>query len=289
MRTVFVHPRHVYDSYVDYKRLIEVAGFESCYPDEVRLDETATTYIVSPINGEYYGWVDWPRVGARGRTAKLVHWNLERPDATTELGVHASITGAVSHAHALNFDEVWFSDRYFASLDARSRFVVFGSDHRLRADAGDSASGDPLYDVCHLSYVHGRRDHVHKLLERAGLRIAPEAWGFRDKAIQLLRSRMLYNVHQFTPLRPYTPIRFALVAAYGCPIFTETTTDPHPLERNASILESSYEDFVPSLLMALSRPDLRDAGLKAQHTLCDVHPFRDCVMHAVDQLWSHPR
>src|SRR4051812_7712427 len=59
---IFAHPRWDYQSYADYKKLIDLSGFKSCYMDEMDL-ESDNTYIFSTPDTHWMG--GWPDAKCR--------------------------------------------------------------------------------------------------------------------------------------------------------------------------------------------------------------------------------
>jgi len=76
---VFIRTRHVYDSYQDLFRLVELSGFPIIYADEFDYSEYGV-FITAPWNG------DWEQHLAnhihKERKSHLILWNLERPSAS---------------------------------------------------------------------------------------------------------------------------------------------------------------------------------------------------------------
>jgi len=269
---ILAYPAHAYDSYTDFRRLVELAGFEAVTFDRIDPDRPGATYIVSPINRTL------PRWSGR-RAAKFVYWNLERPDVDTVpfwdlpgLGIHASADSV-----ATQFDEIWVSDRFLAGLDARYRYVTLASDARL-------ADGEPqelAYDLCHLSYVWGRRSGPIGQLE-ASYKVGPNGWG-RERAKTLRSSRMIVNIHQ-TPSAVMEPLRFALAAAYHLPVISEHMSDPHPLRANVHFVSRQLEAIGSAVHEMLQFPqELKEFGERLHRELCVIRTFKSEVLKAIGE------
>ena len=143
---VFVRTRHEYGSYQDYWRMVELAGFPTCYSDE--LDPASdNTYIVTVRNGE--NEQGWP--GAR---AHIIHWNIEYH---VEYGPWAGVA------------ETWSPDAWHAEKIG-ARYVPMGGDARL--NDGTNGAG-PTYDVAYLGYMIPRRTDVLTGLQGYGLAVSP--------------------------------------------------------------------------------------------------------------------
>ena len=83
MNTIFAKTRYVYDSYTDYWRLVELSGFPICYVDEMDVYNPANIYIISPMNGEIY---DFMNIARRvDHISTLYQWNLERPGGSGDI------------------------------------------------------------------------------------------------------------------------------------------------------------------------------------------------------------
>lgn len=267
MRLLFARTRHAYDSYRDFWRLVELSGFETCHVDEIDLAQQAL-YIVTPVNGEHRPHLASQR--DRPRRARVAWWNLERPDAEGSLPLAEVLDEARGFA-----DDVWVSDRYYAAMDPRLRHVVLGSDARL---APDPTPRPVAYDYTHQSYAVGRREAVYGPLRAAGLREGPSGW-FEARDAVLRSSRLMLNVHQ-TPAPLGEPLRFAVAAAYGLPLVSETLADPYPLVRGTDFLEASPGDLVAAVRGALATPGLPRHGAALRARLCDEWTFRRGVEDA---------
>src|ERR1700678_4271845 len=102
---IFARTRHIYGSYTDFWKLVELSGFDTCYIDEIDIS-LENTYIFTPINGEYGAHILAQKNDPNKiRRAKLIWWNLER-----QLSVDNSTIDNI-------IDEIWVSDRYYATLN----------------------------------------------------------------------------------------------------------------------------------------------------------------------------
>lgn len=235
MKIVFVRTRHEYGSYRDYWSLVELAGFDTCYTEQMDLREKHF-YIVSPINGDFRPHIDHCRKNVPGsmpgeKRAKIAWWNLERPDTSGS----EPLTGVVDDV--LKYvDIAWTSDRYYETLDPRQQHVVMGSDARL---CKNFERRSIAYDYTHQSYVWGRREETYIRLRHDGFREGPNAW-FEERDAILKSSRVLVNIHQ-TPAPIGEPIRFAMGAAYKIPLISETLAGGYPLVAGVDYIEEPLE------------------------------------------------
>lgn len=252
---IFARTRHTYDSYGDFWRLVVAAGFDTCYVDEIDL-ASDNTYVFTPINGEVM-----PRLAAwKDRRCKIVWWNLERPEDETLPRSLAAVRGAV--------DAVWVSDRIYAAKHEALTYVQL---------AGYPGFGQPsserCYDVCHLSYVHGRRTPIVNSLLQRGMRIAPEAYGQAAQDRFVAQSHLMLNTHQYYGMWVVAPLRFAVAACYAIPIVSEPFTDP--IANELVIHQAPWSrlaDVIARLLTDLDR--LHEQGFRLHQRLCVDTDFR---------------
>lgn len=266
----FVRTRHVYDSYTDFWKLVELSGFLTVYVDEVRPSHDGV-FIVAPMNGEWRAHFDnWDH---EPRNAHLVLWNIERPSGSAgSVGQYAKANRELIYKRYI--DEVWVSDRRLAD-EASLRFVVLGSDEGL---------GEPgrkkKWQLCHMSYLTNRRQSIYKHFDKRV--VGPNCWPpERDKVLK--GSKFALNVHQ--DQHPFQePLRFALFAAYGLPIISETIYDSYPWS-DEFMVYSGYDGLVGKMRQVLGNDyeRWREMGLKARDRMCKEFRFKDMVEEAVEQ------
>ena len=251
MELVFARTRHRYDSYVDFWRLVEAAGFSTCFVDEIDFDADRT-YVFTPLNGEWQG--------RNYRRARIIWWNLERPQDDT-LG--DSLTKVASQV-----DAIWVSDRWYASRDDRFTYVQI---------AGHSSFGtrtdERNWDICPLSYLWGRRREAVDRLAMKGYKIAPDAWGRDGQDKFVASSWLMLNLHQYAGLNTVAPIRFAVAASYGIPIVSEPFND---VVAGDLIMTSSVINRLEVVIDRLfeKKHRLYQAGEELHHKLCVETDFR---------------
>ena len=274
---IFVRTRHVYDSYSDFWRLVELSDFRTCFVDEMDL-QAAQTYIVVPVNGEVRPHITHRRT-LGSQAARIIWWNLERPDAPLDFGGLRSVD--VGYAKVIDeileyVDEVWVSDFHYSELDRRMRLVPLGSDPDLCGGPRLSRK----YDVALMAAGVPRRDGVIYELKKAGLRVAPNAWGEeRDK---ILRSTpIMLNIHQHeNPLPISEPLRFALAAAYRMVLVSETIEHSYPLNQGQDFVHCPLPQIVDTVRTLSINPWGRALDLNLHNTLCVQYNFRRCVEEA---------
>jgi hypothetical protein len=276
---IFARTRYSYDSYSDFWTLVELSGFSTCFVDEIDL-QSENTYIVTPVNGELRPHITHRRTLGEQR-ARIIWWNLERPDSVNKMvpggwagAVRANLDDILKYV-----DEVWVSDRYYASYDPdRLRFVPLGSHAGL---ATHSRRSDFTYDVALMACMVPRREGIVHELKRRGLRIAPNAWGPERDWI-LAETAVMLNTHQHETWAPIgEPLRIALAAANCMCLVSERLGDPWPLESFLDFHEGPHTTaLLADLVLALRGVASHLAEVSARHlhhTLCVDHSFRACV------------
>lgn len=276
MDIVFVKTRYKYDSYTDFWKLVELAGFWTCYVDEVDVSKPRV-YILSPMNGEWDPHIN-NQLGLP-HNAHLVHWCLERPSGAGGLFNYGKSNRARLYQRTL--DDVWVSDRRMAS-ETMLRFVVLGSHYGL-----GEPSNMKMYDFCHMSYVTNRRAMVYN--QHDGKLIGPNRWPWDSapsRDIVLKQSRFALNIHQDSyPFQE--PLRWALFAAYGLPMLTEEVADAYPWSDEFCIFHP-YDGIHGRLaeMIGNNYDRWRDVGLRARDMMCEEFGFRKMVEAAVrESLW----
>lgn len=275
---IFARTRHVYDSYSDFWRLVELSGFPTCFVDEMDL-QAEHTYIVVPVNGELRPHITHRRTLGPQR-ARIIWWNLERPDAPLDFGGLRSADVGYDKVidEILEYvDEVWVSDEYYAALDRRMRFVPMGSHPDLCAGPRLPTT----YDVALMAAPVPRRDGVVHELKKAGLRVAPNAWG--EERDRILRSTaVMLSVHQHeNPLPIGEPLRFALAAAYRMVLLSEWIEKPWPLTPTDDFVRARLPALVETARALSSNPWSRVLDTNLHSTLCVQYTFRRCVENAM--------
>jgi len=260
---IFAKTRYNYDSYSDFWKLVELSGFDTCFVDEIDIAAQNTTYIITPINGEFRPHIKHHRDELKKPwNAKLIWWNLER---------HTTMDNVILDDIVDYVNDIWVSDRYYATLNKKFKFVVLGSHPDLRMNKDNISK---IYDYCHISYVYGRRDYIHYELKRHGLNIGPNGWGEeRDKILRA--SKLLINIHQ--DIHPISePLRFAICAAYSLPIISETIKDPYPLIQNKDIIITDYDGVITKTIEKYNS-DLSYMSNAIYDNLCIKNTFKISV------------
>jgi hypothetical protein len=274
MEIIFCKTRHVYDSYADYHKLVELSGFKSCFVDEIDFAKEIF-YIVSPINGEFRPHMAHmtQKVPSDQKKCKVAWWNLERPDSTD-----GNMTLSQCDDVIRLCDFTFVSDRYYQTLDNRMTYVMMAS----HAGLAESQPSNYLFDFCHLSYISHRRTHVIGPLIDAKYKIGPNSWG-KERDFVLTHSKSMLNIHQ-TPSPIGEPLRFALAAAYKIPLITETLSDPYPLTHGDDCLITDLKNLHANLKNWLHMAGLKNVGQNLHNRLCVETNFRKEVEETVKKL-----
>lgn len=274
MEIVFAQTEWRYTSYTDYKKLVELSGFKTCLVKEIDFSKPAV-YIISPANGELVPAIEAQRSRNIKKACKLVVWWLERPDCAKTEPANRPKQGLLEQVDEFYslVDEVWVSDRYLASLDARLKHVILGSHPGLR----EGFSVPPVYDFCHMSYVYGRRGDVFYPIAK-NWKVGKNGWG-KERSDVLNSSRAILNVHQ-TPIPIGEPLRFALAAAYKLPLITETLKDPWPLVKDFHFFSADASELGQTVKDALGKNDLARFGDRLHALLCEENTFEKHVRKA---------
>lgn len=255
-----------YRSYVDFFRLVELAGYPIIPLSQMDASDASKTYIVTPLNDE---WLNgWP-----GAKARIIHWELEwrwdwRADVNEPPGVA----------------EVWASDKLFA-ISIGAKYVPMGSDERLNEDypLGTAANTGKRYDVAQVSYQVPRRQAITQRLKAEGLSVAQNEnlWGLERSAV-LCQSKVMVHVHQHETAPGVAPLRWCLAATHKLPLITETIPD-RGIFGYSYLLMTSY-NFLPEFTAMVVRDSygrLQDFGLALHNLLCRDLTFRKSVEAAL--------
>ena len=266
----FVKTRHVYDSYVDMRTLVSLAGFETIYVDEVDTSQDGV-FIFITMNGEVEPHIN--NQFSKPRNAHLILWNIERPSGSAgSVGQYARRQRDLIYNRI--FDEVWVSDRRMAD-ETQLRFVILGSHPEL-----GQPSDDKKFAFCHMSYEVPRRTNIYKYFTPES--IGPNCWPpERDEILR--QSKFALNIHQ--DIHPFQePLRLSLFAAYGLPIISETILDMYPWS-DETMITARYDDLVGRLRTGLTEDyePYREMGLRARQRMTEEFEFSKMVKEAVSQ------
>ncbi len=267
----FVRTRHEYMSYMDFWRLVELSKFPTIYVDELDVSKDGV-YIVCPMNGEWRPHID--NQSDKLRNAHLILWNLERPSGSAgSVGQYAADNRELQAKR--HIDDIWHSDQRLAHETGQS-FIVLGSDERLAV----SGNSEKKYNFCHMSYMTDRRKRIYNGFPQET--IGQNCWPPERDDI-LRKSRFALNVHQDN--HPYQePLRFALFAAYGLPILSESIFESFPWG-DEFMITAGYDHLIQRMneLLGDGYSHWQAIGRKAKERMCREFNFRRMVEDKVSE------
>lgn len=253
----FVLTRHYYESYRDLYRLVELAGFPTCFVDEID-PASDQTYILTVRNGEIPE-AGWP--GARARIIDLqLEWFTDYPP----------IPGVA---------ETWSADAWHAE-QIGAKYTPLGSDARLKA--GEDTASDE-YDVAYLGYIVNRRNDVLTDLKARGVRLSPtSAWG-DDRHRVLTHSTAYLHIHQWDDKPAVPALRMVVAAAYSLPVICELPAN-RGIFNYGFLLTSDHAhlaEFAQMWAVKERGPFLEAFGTSLHSLLCHQFTFRKSVEAAL--------
>lgn len=289
---IFCKTGHHYESYQDFWRLVELAGFPIISVSDLDISKEGI-YITAPMNEDWRDHINNQHKQHKPVNAHLILWNLERPSGSSgsvmeyakqckylQYGKwpngeytkthHAS--GEMVTSYGRFIDEIWVSDRRMAD-ETNTRFVVLGSNEGL-----GSVGENRKYNFCHMSYAVSRRVNIYKHFSNIG----PNCWG-KERDQVLRESKFALNIHQDE--HPFQePLRLALFAAYGLPVLSETILDSYPWS-DEFMAYADYHDIVGKLnqMLIADYNHYRQMGLRARARFCGEFEFGKMVRQAVEE------
>lgn len=256
--TIFARTRHVYDSYVDFWRVVELSGYDTCYVDEIDAAGDAL-YIIPTLNGEV--GAGWP--GAR---ARIVHWNLEWCEYPAVAGV----------------DERWHMDASFAARGGM-RYVPVGGHPGLIGSGMVVGDAAPI-DLAYMGYMTGRRQAMAAQFDANALSRTPTSVWDDARHEMLMRSTVYAHVHQHDDAisQGVPALRMIVAAAYRMPIVCERVTDPG-MFNPGTMVQADFNGManVTRMLVRDRRDSLRDYGMALHWLLCREYTFRRVIEAAI--------
>lgn len=260
-QVIFARPRHTYESYSDYFRLVELSGYDLIYMDEIDADSD-NCYIFSTPATHWHDGIE--RRGWDNPRARIIYYNLEWYMDVD----YKDIPGV----------EIWSADAYYAQLKGL-KYVPLGSHPGLALEPLPPVR-DYRYDVALLAYMPPRRQQMHYNLQQLGVSIAPNAWG-KERHDILAQTKAMLHVHQNDGVNTVAPQRFALAAAYHMPIITEKLEDGG-LFNDSCVLWSVFDHLARFTKDWTRNPqDIDNFGYALYHLLCEEHTFRKCIEAAL--------
>lgn len=276
MQLSFVRTKHDYDAYTDFWKLVNLSGFQTTTTAQADLRQRGL-YICPNLDHDLLGWATAAPKGRRG--AKVVFWDLERPDAHLREGMDpVSLYRAATDEILEWADAIWVSDMGLRKLDLRRTFAVLGGHEGLM----ERRPATILHDILHLGQRTPRRISVLDALRLKSFRIVEPTWG-TSRLEALASSRVLLGIDRIGHLKVGAPLRWVVAAAYGLPIITEAVADPYPLTPGQDIVMAPYDRLADTVIETLSlEPSaLAWIGQLAWATYCRVWTFRYGVEDAI--------
>lgn len=265
-QVIFALPRTNYTSYTDLYRLIELAGYPTCYLDEI--DPTSDQcYIMTVSNGENAaGW--------QNPKARIILFDCEwRPDT------YPRIPGC----------EYWHMDK--ATADRHGvRYVPIGGDARLKPDVLPGAQDDP-FEVAYYGYIHGvpRRETILRELRAEGLTVTPAGlWDVSpetqkrtlERHFALDNSTLYLHVHQRADSPGVPGLRMVVAAAYELPFVSETIVDAGVFD--GAFISAPYANLVEMVALWVAQPKNMSVVAGWLHNLlCNELTFRRVIEASV--------
>lgn len=277
---VFIKSSTTYETYSDFWRLVALSGFRAVGAKEVDWKASAV-YIWPTMDAEFMDVMDLFPKGKRA--AKLIFWNLERPDGSYRGKMNIQELFWKGTGEILGWaDAVWVSDKGLQALDPRNVFAVLGGHPGLRECA-------PLglrHEALHLGQNTPRRQSVLTAIEGLGVSVHRGVWG-AEREQALAASRLFLSIDRVFGIHFSSPLRYVLAAAYGLPILSEEIENPYPLEPAKTILMARYENLAPAAHVLLRMPVMKDVlaevGENCRKLLCEEWTFRKGVMDALER------
>jgi hypothetical protein len=259
----FVKTAHVYESYRDYWRLVELSGYPAIDYDEIDVGSD-NVYIFSPLNAE---WAErWPGPVK----ATMILWDLEfrLKESSYEWPDSDLITPPF-------ISRVWASDKWYAER-IKAEYVPFGSHVGLMG----TAQAEEAYDCAVMCYIYGRRSTAIHALQERGLSIAPNAWGDERDAL-LKSSQVVMHIHQHERVWSIAPQRYAIAAAWHKPLISERVYDTGIFETSVLFADTGALADYTALMIRRYPQLLRDKADQLHDTLCVSHSFKSYIEAAL--------
>ena len=229
-KTIFALSRttggKLFDSYIDYHRMIEMWNYPTCELNEIDYESDNTYIYSSPIGIPQQVFF---HDAAKNRKCKLVMIFLEWPK--WENGELLHLKGLADPV-----DEVWVCDKHLYDLWQmfepqtinKVRFMVMGGHPDFGVKPQDRKKSDYEWDCVHLMYLTGMRGFkFHVMRDEIGYSMAPTTYNDEARRNTLLNSEFGLNLHQ-NPLPCISPQRFMVFASYCLPIITDFCENPYP-------------------------------------------------------------
>jgi len=259
---IFAKPVHLYESYSDLWRIVELSGYPIITIGDID-PASDNCYLFSTPDTHWHDGTErrgWPDARAR-----IIYFNIE-----WYMDVDYSAIPGV---------EVWSADQWHAEK-TNTRYIPLGSHPGLKSYP-ESPNGK-VYDVVTLWASSFNRYRGLGQLREHNVALAPNGWG-DERHDSLMRSRVMCHVHQWPDKPTCAPQRFALAAAYGLPMISETMANGG-IFTGDTILTHDMDGlggFVAEWLKHERMAELNQHGAALHELLCVEWGFRKVVEGAV--------
>lgn len=254
----FAKARHIYESYSDLWKLVDLSGFSTCFIDEIPgAGVKDNVYIIVVQNGEWDKGIQ--------TDARVIFWCLE--------WIHYPPVPGVS--------EVWHMDAAFARRYGLKYVPVGGHAGLMDGERVDGAH----YDVAFLAYMIPRRQRIHYELQQLGVALSPtSAWKELRHSI-LCNSTAYLHIHQLDHVAGMPALRLVVAAAYKLPFIMEDATDYGIFDKCIYALPyhslaACVKDWTTSDLPQLASA-LQAMGERLYQKLCVEYTFRRVIEDAL--------
>lgn len=259
---IFARPDHQYESYSDFWRLVELAGYPIITIGDIDA-QSDNCYIFSTPSTAWHDGLE--REGWPGAKARIIYFNIE-----WYLDVDYNAIPGV---------EVWSADAWYAER-TNTRYVPLGSHPGLKL-INESPNGR-VYDVIGLFAPSVNRYEAWGRLAEHHVNLAPNAWG-EERHRHLMQSRAMLHIHQWADKPTVAPQRFALAAAYGLPLITETLANPGIFISGKRLMTDLADigRFTAEWMQPDKADELAGYGAALHELLCVEWNFRSVIEGAL--------
>ncbi|MCP3684954.1 MAG: hypothetical protein GY861_20015 [bacterium] len=253
----------LYDSYVDFWALVNLAGFDTCEFSDIPWDDPDRAVIFCINNGNTTEACSHHKPKAK---CKVILWQMEFP--RYERG---QLVGNECPDYV---DEMWVSDQYHRSLirNPRCKYVFLGGHPYF----GGLPTEPKLWDVCHMCYLYGVREAKITWLTSFGYKVAPATYDLSVRSNILSASKWGLMLHQ-NNIAIKTPLRCVLFASWRLPIIADFTITPEPYQ----IFMEPLLHFDPNNSELSNDRLVKDVVEFNYQLVSQKFPFRKCVEEAI--------
>jgi len=277
MDIIFVKTRWVYDSYIDYWKLVELSGFPICYTDEVDMSRDVV-YIVSPYNGEWRPHIDSQRQDREFKATSYMI-NLERPGGSGSTGKY--ILDNQEHISLGYLTNIFVADKKLSEMTGFPYMMIGGHPEFGEIGTIDEKAYDLMALCCYSlprAWMFQTPEMMRPIL--GGMSVATNAHPDSEMRHTLLRAtRAMLNIHQ-DGLPFCEPLRMIIAVSYGLPIFSEECENPYNAY-NFGINGFSYYSGTMRYMLKHEYDRLHQEAFINKQLFSYENSFYNCVLRAV--------